>query len=684
MGAVSTLTRIERVAVIGAGTMGSGIAQKIATEGYPVVLVDVSETQVARGMERIKSTLDEGVARQLFTPERVAQIMSRVSPAANIEAARDTDLVIEAVFEDPEVKRDLFARLNTVCKPEAILATNTSSFYVDELATATGRAHRFLGLHYFYHPAKNRLVEVIAGKETDPEVFALTWSFQEVIGKTPIRSLDSPGFIVNRYFVPWLNEAVRLVEEGVADIPTVEAAAKRCFGIGMGPFELMNVTGIPIAMHAATTLGIELGSFYSPADLLVAQVESGEPWPMAGEPVAAHDSAVTDRLLGVTFLVAGELIEEGICTIEDCDIGARVGLRWALGPYELMNREGLARAVELARAVADRYGLALPGPLTEQRRRGTPFHFAAVRRDVRDGVAKITLNRPDAMNALNDALVANLGAALEAAIADRGVRGIVLAGAGKAFVAGADLKFFIQKMERGEIGEIRRFTERAQEVLAAIDASPKTVVCELNGLALGGGVELALACDYIIASERANLGFPETGIGIYPGLGGTQRLRERVGVALTKYLVYTGDLVGARAAAEMGLADAAVPPAELESAARAYALEKPPIRARHPRAVPARLAAIADFFARESVSAILGGEAVAGDDEALERLLRRVRGKAPLALRFAEEIIDGGARLPLADGIQLELTHLEDVFRSEDALVGMKSVGGKRPEFAGR
>ncbi len=373
-----------------------------------------------------------------------------------------------------------------------------------------------------------------------------------------------------------------------------------------------------------------------------------------------------------------------MCSIEDCDIGARVGLRWALGPFELMNREGAARAAALAAGLAGKHGFGIPNVLAEQKRRGTPFHFAHVRREVEGGVATITVNRPDALNALNEDVVTQLGEEVGKAIADRAVRAIVLTGAGKAFMAGADLKFFIQHMERKTLGEIRRFTERAQEVLATIDGSPKTFVCALNGLALGGGFELALACDYIVASERASIGFPETGIGIYPGLGGTQRTRERVGLALTKYLVYGGDVVTARAAAEMGLVDCAVSPADLLETARSHALAKAPVAARKPPAIPERWRALGEFLSATPVAALLGGEATAGGDEAIERFIRRARGKAPLALRYAEEIIEEGAKMPRDAGLALELSHLEDVFQSEDAMAGMKSVGGKRPEWKGR
>jgi enoyl-CoA hydratase/3-hydroxyacyl-CoA dehydrogenase len=686
---LSTLTRIERVAVVGAGNMGSGIAQKIAAEGYPVVLVDVSEELVARGMQRLRQTLEEGVARRIFTRERADEIIGRISPGTTLDAARDCDLVIEAVFEELEVKRGVFSHLDRVCKPETILATNTSSLYVRDLARSTRRADRFLGLHYFYHPAKNRLVEVVAGEKTAPEIVDLAWRFQEIIGKTPIRSADSPGFIVNRYFVPWMNEAVRLLDEGVSDLAGIEAAAKAGFGVGMGPFELMNVTGITIGLHATSTLERELGPFYAPAAGLRAQFERGERWQLgdagdAARPVDAKRQAqIIDRLLGVTFLIAGHLIDEGVCTIEDCDIGARVGLRWPAGPFELMNREGIDRAAKLAQEVAGRWVLPAPRILSEQQSRGVPFRPRRVRLEVQDGIATITINRPDALNSINEEVVDQLGETFADAIKRSDVRSIIITGAGKAFVAGADLKFFIEKMEKGDLAAVRTFTERGQALLSQIDRSPKTVVARLGGLALGGGAELALACDYIVASERGALGFPETGIGIYPGLGGTQRTRGRVGVALTKYLVFTGEVIGARAALEMGLVDAVADLDELEAAARAWAA-KPPVDERRPGPLPERWRPLAELFGGTSVHRLLSAQPPGGD-EARERVLRRVRSKAPLALRYAEEIIDAGAGLPLVDGLRLELEHLEDVFRSEDALIGMKSVGGGgRPEFKGR
>lgn len=441
----------QQIGVVGAGNMGSGIAQKIATEGFPVVVADLGAEALQRGKQRIQETLQQGVERKLFTPERAAEILGRISFATELASLRDCDVVIEAIFEDRAAKQQLFAELDRVCAPKTILGTNTSSFYVRELAEATQRPDRVVGLHYFYHPAKNRLVEVVPGERTSEETRRRAWLLQELIGKTPIHSADAPGFVVNRYFVPWLNEAVRLLAEGVADIATIDAAAKQRFEIGMGPFELMNVTGVPIALHAATTLGQELGPFYAPAPRLAQQVAAKQNWDLSGTPDPQRFAAVGERLFAAIAYVACELVEAGVATIEDTDIGARVGLRWAKGPFELMNAEGVARTLELVRhLLAPWKEQRVPALLRRQAEHGKPFAIQLVRSEKHDGLATLTINRPDALNALNPEVVKQLASAFHAAAQDPEVKAIVLAGAGKAFVAGADLKFFVDALAKND------------------------------------------------------------------------------------------------------------------------------------------------------------------------------------------------------------------------------------------
>jgi enoyl-CoA hydratase/3-hydroxyacyl-CoA dehydrogenase len=338
---------MKKIGIIGAGNMGSGIVQKTAQEGLSVVMVDVKPEFVDKGLNNIRTTLKEAVERKLFKPEQVDDILSRIQGTTDLDATKDCDLVIEAVFEDMGVKKDLFARLDEICKPGTVLATNTSSFSVEELAKATERPDRFVGLHFFYHPAKNRLLEIIPGSMTSPETLAACRQFAQLTGKTDILVKDTPGFAVNRFFVPWLNEATRMLEEGWANIPTIDKAAMDSLGIGMGPFKLMNVTGVPIAYHSSLTLGNKLGPFYAPSDKLKTQFESGELWPLDGKVEEANQARVSDRLLAVIFYVASELLEGGAAGMADIDVGAKVGLRWRKGPFEIMNRLGIDKAHEM-------------------------------------------------------------------------------------------------------------------------------------------------------------------------------------------------------------------------------------------------------------------------------------------------------------------------------------------------
>ena len=686
------MTSERPIGVVGAGNMGSGIAQKIATEGFPVVLVDVNQAAAERGVERIRTLLGEGIQRKIFDAASAAAIVERIRPAGDLSALSNCELVIEAVFEDLEVKRDLFRRLDAACAPHTRLATNTSSFYVHELAVATRRADRVVGLHFFYHPAKNRLVEVVPGRETSADTQRWAWSFAEAIGKTPIASADAPGFVVNRYFVPWLNEAVRLLEEGLADIPTIEAASRSAFGIGMGPFELMNVTGVPIALHAATTLGRELGPFYAPAPRLAAQVESGAPWPLAG--VAANDAgtlaAVASRLQAAVFFVAAQLVEQGVCSLEDADIGARVGLRWTRGPFEMANRVGMpAAAAAVAALVSQWPGLQVPELLRRQAASGVPFCFEYARLTVADGLAEITLNRPDAMNALDEEVVAQLARVFDAAESRADVRTIVLRGAGKAFVAGADVKFFVKRMEEGDLDRIQRFTSAGQALLRRIDTSPKHVVVRLDGLSLGGGSELALCGDTIVATDKASLGFPETGIGIYPGLGGTQRATRRCGAALARWLILSGETVDAATAHRMGLVDEVVRADRIgERILEIHRRGVPPAASRGappaPRHLDARLAALESFFASADIEALLSGTATAADP-AVAKSAGRVRHKAPVACRLADRMIRDGAARGIEAGLAMELAHLQEIFSTADAREGLSALlAGRRPQFQGK
>lgn len=670
-----------RLGVVGAGNMGSGIAQKMATEGFDVVLVDLDDAKVRRGLATVRQTLDEAVGRRLIGEADVESILGRIHGTTRFDDLAAADLVVEAVFEDLSVKHEVFRQMDRICDPHTVLATNTSSYLVAEIASATQRPERVVGLHYFYHPAKNRLVEVIAGIRSDPAMVARARALQELLGKTPIASADAYGFIVNRFFVPWLNEATRLTEEGIADPATVDAAAKRAFGIGMGPFELMNVTGVPIALHAATVLGRGCGAMYAPTALLARQVQAGQLWDLSGEPDVTRFGAVEERLLAVVFSAASALVEEGVGRIEEVEVGARVGLRWEKGPFELMNERGVGSADELTTTFNRRWSAPASVLLSRQAASGTAFAFQLVRANTSGGIRTITIDRPDALNALNETVIGQLRSAFEQAARDPDVRGIVIAGAGKAFVAGADIKFFIQNIQAGDLDRTMRFTKEGQELLATIEASTKPVVARVHGLALGGGVELALACHYIVATPKASFAFPETGIGIYPALGGTQRTTRRLGIGLTKWLVLTGHMLRAADALAIGLVDRLVPLERLDQAV-ADAISAGPVHERHPATVPDAFAVLAEFFERHQPNEITSGDAGFVEDERVGKAIRQLRSKAPIALRMAAALIERGARLPLDQGLRQELSYLVEIFSTKDALEGLTKVG-RNPIFHG-
>lgn len=326
------------VSVVGAGNMGSGIAQKYATHGYIVNVIDKDEKALRRSQGLIRSTLEQAVARRVFSEQQANDTLARLRFSQALEECAASILVIEAIFEDLGLKQNLFTKLEDICPRSTLFATNTSSLLVSDIGQHLKYPDRMLGLHYFYPPAKNKLVEMIATPATDDGVMSRAKSIQESINKVVIVSKDSPGFIVNRFFVPWLNEAMHMVNEGLFSIATVEHAVKSFFNIGMGPFELMNVTGLPITFHACESLARYLGPFYAPCPLIKRQMESGVGFDLSGENDESKLEKIGLRMLFVVGAISDQLVNsEGVASKGDTDLGARVGLLWKKGPFELLD-----------------------------------------------------------------------------------------------------------------------------------------------------------------------------------------------------------------------------------------------------------------------------------------------------------------------------------------------------------
>lgn len=319
------------VGVIGAGTMGTGIAQGAAMHGHSVVLFDQAPAAVARALAAIADSLDRAVAKGRMTAQQAGAARSRVVAAEDLGGLAGCGLVIEAIIEDAAAKSALFAALSGVLAPDAVIATNTSSLKVGDLAAAVRHAERFLGLHYFFPAAVNPLIEVVRGPATGAAAVGAAEAFARACGKTPIVCADQYGFAVNRFFVPYLNEAARLAGEG-HDPGTVDAVAREAFRTAAGPFRVMDLTKPAIALHACRTLA-RLGAFYEPAPLLVRMGESGDSWrpDEAAQPGPAA-VLIRDRLQAAVRRAVEELLAEGVATAEAVNTGARLGLQWGWTP----------------------------------------------------------------------------------------------------------------------------------------------------------------------------------------------------------------------------------------------------------------------------------------------------------------------------------------------------------------
>ena len=622
--------------MLGGGNMGSGIAQACAQAGFAVRVRDVDDAALARGRGLIEKMLQGAIDRQKLTPAKRDQVLGRIDFGTDLKAAVDgAALVIEAVFEDEKIKRQLFEEIAPLVGPTAIVATNTSSLSVSALAKGFPRPGRFAGLHFFYPAAINRLVEVIAGESSEPSTIAELERFCYFLRKIPISTADRAGFCVNRYFVPYLNEATRLAEEQVASLATIEEVGRELFGASLGPFELMNVTGIPIAFHAETSLYQAFGPAYQPSKLLEQQFQTGQPWNWkATEVEPAKKGAVRRRLLGLTIGIATELVAEGVATAEATDRGATVGLRRASGPFAQLSSVGLPEGLELVEEYAKHWpgNFPISADLRERAKRGDrTWPLSHVRLDWKGSVAWVLLDRPESLNALNSELLEQLDGVFHALETDRALRVVVLAGSSPVFAAGAD----IAEMEKKTLAEGIDFGFLGQRVAERIERFPTPVIALVEGYALGGGLELALSADFIVAAEGAQLGLPEVTVGIHPGMGGATRLTRLIGRANTKLLAYTGTPVSAEEAHRLGFVVKLVPAAT----------------------------------ARDDVQA----------------LAETIASRAPLGVQWIKEVIDRGLDAPLATALQLEGESAGHTFGTRDRAEGMRAfLERRKPNFEGK
>jgi 3-hydroxybutyryl-CoA dehydrogenase len=267
---------IKKVTVVGAGTMGNGIAHTFAQFNYNVNLVDVNQDFLDRGISTISKNIDRQVKKGIVTEDRKKEILSIIKPSTDIFVAKDSDIVIEAATENPEIKKNIFRTLDGMCKPDCILASNTSSISITEIAAVTKRPDKVIGMHFMNPVPMMQLVEIIRGLATSQEVFEIIKLTSERLSKVPVEVNDYPGFISNRILMPMINEAVYCVMEGVANAEAIDTVMKLGMNHPMGPLTLADFIGLDVCLSIMEVLYEGFGdSKYRPCPLLKKMVAAG-------------------------------------------------------------------------------------------------------------------------------------------------------------------------------------------------------------------------------------------------------------------------------------------------------------------------------------------------------------------------------------------------------------------------
>ena len=273
----ATDMNIESIGVLGAGQMGNGITQVAACAGYRVVMIDIKQEYVERGMDSIEKSLAKLVSKERMTQEEANASLARISTAISRQAAADVDLVIEAIPEIPDLKFSTFAELDEICKPSTILASNTSSISIDAIASHTERPSQVIGMHFMNPVPIMKLVEIINGSSTSGEVNSAVVEVSAKMGKTALSCNDSPGFVSNRILCPMLNEAILTLQEGVAEPEAIDGIMKLGMNHPIGPLALCDLIGLDTILHIMNVLYEGLGEEkYAPCDLLKEMVSRGD------------------------------------------------------------------------------------------------------------------------------------------------------------------------------------------------------------------------------------------------------------------------------------------------------------------------------------------------------------------------------------------------------------------------
>lgn len=540
----------SEVAVIGAGTIGPDIGYylKSAMPDCKLFLVDVVEAPLKRAEQRIKDYTAKAVDKKKMKPEMAAAVRENIVYTSDYGLIKDCDLVIEAATEDIPLKQKIFDSIESIVSEDTIITSNTSSIPADRLFLKMQKPERTSITHFFAPAWRSLPVEVIAWEGGSQEVLDYLFWFFAKTGKAPIITDNAICFVLDRIFDNWCNESAYLLDK--AEAGQIDTVAEEF--VFAGPFFVLNLAnGNPIIIET-NTLQMEEGTHYKPAPIMA----SVDRWlthrPGAGAEVQEDiKNDIRDRLLGILFSQSFDIIDRGIGTKADLNFGCQVALGFRYGPLDLMRTMGEEEVSRImAKFESERPGFPQPTQSFEDYQNFKRFILV----DDIDGVKVITIRRPQAMNALNDELTDEILAVLKEFADDPAIKGFVITGYGNAaFSAGADIGKFPEML--GDSAASAQYARDCAKVQVFMDRMEKPVVAAVNGIAMGGGLEVAIRCHSIVATQNALLQFPEITLGILPGIGGcvVPYRKWPQGAQLFHEMICFGRPLKAGEAAELGM-----------------------------------------------------------------------------------------------------------------------------------
>ena len=505
----------DEVAVIGAGTIGPDIGYylKSAMPNCKLFLLDVIEEPLERAEQRIIGYTQKAIDKKKMKPDKAAAVRENIVYTTDYSKIKNCKLVIEAATEDIPLKQKIFDMVENIVSEETIITSNTSSIPADRLFLNMKKPERTSVTHFFAPAWRSLPVEVISWEAVSPKVLDYLFWFFAQTGKAPIITDNAICFVLDRIFDNWCNESAYLLDKATAS--QIDKVAEEF--VFAGPFFVLNMAnGNPIIIET-NTLQMEEGDHYKPAAIL----ESVDRWQThrPGSPVDINEdvkSAVRDRLLGILFSQSFDIVDRRIGTKADLNFGCQVALGFKKGPLDLMRDLG----AEEVNRIMQKFEQERPG--FPQPKESFDFYqnfYRYILVDDQQGIKIITLRRPQAMNALNDEVTDEILDELKSYADDSSVKGFVITGYGSAaFSAGADIGKFPSML--GDADASAQYARDCAKVQVFMDQTDKPVVAAVNGMALGGGLEVAIRCHSIVATKNATLQFPEISLGILPGIGG--------------------------------------------------------------------------------------------------------------------------------------------------------------------